>query len=89
MQKPERYGFIMQRIKDFIKKEIVLVVAALLAAASMFIVAPDKEYVEYIDFRTLAILFCLMAVMAGLQQMGVFREIAERMLSKVHKLWQL
>lgn len=79
----------MKQIKEFIKKEVVLVVAVVLAIISMFIVTPDKEYVEYVDFRTLAILFCLMAVMAGLQQMGVFREIAEILLSKVHKLWQL
>ena len=89
MQKPEGDGAVMRQIKEFIKNEVVLVVAAVLAVLSMFIVAPDKEYVEYVDFRTLAILFCLMAVMAGLQQMGVFREIAERLLVKVHKLWQL
>ena len=79
----------MKQIKEFVKNEVVLVIAAVLAVLSMFIVTPDKEYMEYIDFRTLAILFCLMAVMAGLQQMGVFREIAERLLAKVHKLWQL
>ncbi len=79
----------MKLIKAFIKKEVVLVVAVALAVVSMFIVTPDKEYIDYVDFRTLAILFCLMAVMAGLQQMGVFREIAELLLSKVHKLWQL
>ena len=79
----------MKTIKEFVKKEVVLVVAMALAVVSMFIITPDKEYVEYVDFRTLAILFCLMAVMAGLQQMGVFREIAERLLAKVHKLWQL
>lgn len=79
----------MQRVKEFIKNEAVLAVAVLLAVVSMFFVMPDQEYIEYIDFRTLAILFCLMAVMAGLQEMGVFREIAERLLAKVHKLWQL
>lgn len=79
----------MKKIKEFVKKEVVLVVAMALAVVSMLIITPDKEYVEYVDFRTLAILFCLMAVMAGLQQMGVFREIAERLLAKVHKLWQL
>jgi len=31
----------------------------------MFAVPPDKGYLEYVDFRTLAILFCLMSVMAG------------------------
>lgn len=81
--------WIMQKIKNFIKNEIVLVVAVLLALVSMFIVTPDAEYISYIDFRTLGILFCLMAVMAGLQDIGVFREIAEALLSRVQKLWQI
>ncbi|MBQ9142896.1 MAG: anion permease [Lachnospiraceae bacterium] len=79
----------MQKLKDFIKKEVVLVVAVVLAVVSMCIVPPDKEYIAYIDFSTLSILFSLMAVMAGLQTAGVFREIAERLLGKVQKVWQL
>lgn len=79
----------MQKIFDFVKREIVLVVALLLALVSMLIVTPDAEYIDYIDFRTLGILFCLMAVMAGLQDLGVFREIAERLLARVERLWQI
>lgn len=79
----------MQKIKTFLKNEVVLVVALLLAVVSMFIVTPDRGYADYIDFRTLGILFCLMAVMAGLQDIGIFREIAEALLSRVHKLWQI
>ena len=79
----------MQKLIDFVKKEVVLVVAVVLAIGSMFFVTPDAAYIDYIDFRTLSILFCLMAVMAGLQQMGVFREIAEALLKKVQKIWQL
>lgn len=79
----------MQKLVSFVKKEVVLVVAVVLAVVSMFFVTPDAAYIEYIDFRTLSILFCLMAVMAGLQQMGVFREIAEALLKRVQKIWQL
>ncbi len=79
----------MQKIIDFLKKEVVLVVAVVLAIVSMFFVTPDAAYIDYIDFRTLSILFCLMAVMAGFQQMGVFRKIAEALLMRVKKIWQL
>lgn len=79
----------MQRVKDFVKKEVVLVVAVILAVVSMFFIRPDEAYPDYIDFKTLSILFCLMAVMAGLQEVGAFRFIAEKLLLKVHKLWQL
>ena len=73
----------MKNIKEFFKKEAVLCVAVLLAIISCFFVHPDKEYLNYIDFRTLAILFSLMTVMAGLQKLNVFKEIAEGMLKRV------
>ena len=68
----------------FVKNETVLSVAAILAVISSFFVKPDMNYLEYIDFRTLALLFCLMAVMAGLQKTGVFSMLAEGMLKRVH-----
>ena len=79
----------MHKLTAFIKKEIVLVIALSLALASMCVVPPDGEYAEYIDFRTLSILFCLMIVMAGFQEAGVFRRIAEALLGRVGKAWQL
>lgn len=79
----------MKNIILFLRKETVLCVALVLAAVSAFIVPPDVKYVEYIDLRTLAILFCLMSVMAGLQKMGFFGNIAKRLLSKVKSGYSL
>lgn len=73
----------MKKTIAFIKKEMVLCIALLLAVISSCIILPDKEYAGYIDFRTLAILFCLMSVMAGLQKMGVFGWIARGLLRRV------
>ncbi len=70
----------MKKITEFIKKEVVLTVAWLLAIISMFIVKPDAEYIDYMDFKTLGILFSLMAVMAGLKGCGFFTKIAHRLL---------
>ncbi len=73
----------MNRIIDFFKKETVLCVAVILAIFSMFIVPPNSSYLQYIDYRTLAILFCLMIVMAGLQKIGVFQWTARKLLLRV------
>lgn len=73
----------------FAKKETVLCAALALALISSCLVLPDREYLGYIDFRTLAILFGLMSVMAGLQKAGVFQYIAEGMLRKVKDVRQL
>jgi Na+/H+ antiporter NhaD/arsenite permease-like protein len=78
-----------EKIIRFFKQETVLCAAFALAIVSMFFVHPDKGYIGYVDFRTLAILFCLMSVMAGLQKSGVFQCIAQALLSKVCKAWQL
>lgn len=74
----------MSNITNFIKNETVLCIAAVLAVISSFFVAPDSQYLNYIDFRTLALLFCLMAVMAGLQKTGVFKLLAENLLKRIH-----
>ena len=76
----------MKKLWTWCKQEAVLVIACVLAVISAFVVHPDKNYVEYIDFRTLAILFCLMAVMAGLQKIGLFRYVAEKLLGKVRNI---
>lgn len=78
-----------EKIFRFCKQETVLCAALALAVLSMFFVRPDREYLAYIDFRTLAILFCLMSVMSGLQKTGVFQWIAQGLLSKVKKARQL
>lgn len=74
----------MKKILYFIKKETVLSIAVVLAVISVFFVVPDREYISYIDFRTLAILFCLMSIVAGLRNIDVFDKLAERLLAKVH-----
>ena len=74
---------VIHYILNFIKKETVLFAALVLAAVSCFFVPPDSYYIGYIDFRTLAILFCLMAVMAGLRKIGVFDTLARRLLERV------
>ena len=62
-----------EKIIHLFKQETVLCAALVLAVFSTLLVHPDAEYLSYIDFRTLAILFCLMGAMAGLQKTGVFQ----------------
>ncbi len=73
----------MRKLWAWCKSEAVLSIAILLAAASSLVVHPDKEYIGYIDFSTLAILFCLMALMAGFQKIGLFAYVAEKLLERM------
>lgn len=72
----------MQKIKLFFQKETVLSISAMLAVLSMLWIHPNKSYFFYIDFRTLSLLFCLMAIVAGLKEIGVFDTLAEKILSR-------
>ncbi|MBQ7956729.1 MAG: citrate transporter [Clostridia bacterium] len=75
----------MQNVKSFIKNEIVLVLSFVLAVISCFLVVPNKGYIDYIDFKTLVLLFSLMAVTAGLNKIGVFKLLAEKLLKYVKR----
>ncbi len=73
----------------FLKSEAVLCAAVILAAVSAFFVPPNKEYVEYIDWSTLALLFSLMAVMSGFQKIGAFDYLGNAFLKKISTSRQL
>ena len=73
----------MKKMKEFLKQEVVLTVAFMLAVMSCFLVRPDKEYIGYLDMRVLVLLFCLMAVMEGFKQLGIFERLAKKLLGKI------
>ena len=77
------------KIISFVKKETILCISFLLAVISAFFVHPDSEYMNYVDWHTLMLLFSLMAVMAGLQHLGVFRKIGVTLLSHTENTKQL
>ena len=65
----------------FWKREPVLCISAVCALASVALNPPSAAYLNYIDWRVLSLLFSLMAVVAGLQECGVFAVLAQRLLS--------
>lgn len=71
----------MKKIAGFIRKDAVLSIAVVLAVLSMFFVHPSREYLDYIDFRTLVMLFCLMTIVAGWKKLGIFDWLAEALLT--------
>ena len=72
---------VKNKLLSFLKTETILVAALVLAVISCFLVPPDMGYTQYIDTHTLALLFSLMAVMAGFQKAGIFDKISSIILS--------
>ncbi|WP_346705460.1 SLC13 family permease [uncultured Agathobaculum sp.] len=71
----------LTKVGGFVRREAVLVISLVCALLSMLAVPPDAAYADYIDLRVLCLLFCLMAVVAGLQQCGLFTVLAQCLLT--------
>lgn len=76
----------MSRIISFVKRETVLCISWVLALISLFFAPKNVDFLSYIDFKTLALLFCLMAVMAGFSSAGIFKFCANRLLKKAKSI---
>ena len=66
------------KIIDFLKKNVVMVIAFVAATVTAFFVPPDAEYIGYFDFKTLSCLFCVLAVVCALKNINFFYLIAKK-----------
>ena len=73
----------------WLKREKVLIIALCLGAASMLVTPPDAGYLEYVDVRVLALLFCLMLLVKGFQSIGLFDWLIGRVFGQVAHLRRL
>ena len=72
----------MTKIINFIKRETVLCIAFALALLSMIATPPSADYLNYIDFSVLAILFCLMVTVQGFGKTGLFDFLSGKLTSR-------
>ena len=63
---------------NFIKKNVVMVVALVAALITCFIVPPDQAYLNYFDVKTLTCLFCVLAVVCALKNINFFYTLARK-----------
>lgn len=66
-------------LKEFIKKEIVLIISLILALSSCII---SKPKLSYIDFKVIFLLFNLMVVVSAFKELNVLDSIATNLLKK-------
>ena len=73
------------KVRDLAKGQEVLIASFVLAVASMLLVPPSADYLDYIDVRTLCILLAMMAVIAAIADTGVLENTASKLLSRCRK----
>lgn len=62
----------MEKLKNFVKKEAMLVVSVAAAVISLFITPPSAALLTAIDWKTLATLFMLLSVLDGFKHENLF-----------------
>lgn len=63
----------------FVKKNAVFCIATIAAIVTCFFVTPDKEYLNYFDWKTLSCLFLTLAVVCALRNIKFFTILARRL----------
>ncbi len=63
---------------SFVKKNAVMVIAFFAAIITCFFVPPSVEYFEYIDYKTIACLFCVLSVVCALKNVNFFYMLARK-----------
>lgn len=69
---------IFHHLGSFVKKNAVLCIATLAAVITSCIVPPNKEYLGYLDFKTLTCLFCTLAVVCAFRNIRFFYALAQK-----------
>jgi len=68
----------IKAVLGFVKKNAVMCIATLAAVITAFIIPPDKEYLGYFDWKTLACLFMTLATVCALRNIRFFTIIARK-----------
>ncbi len=71
-------------VGDFLKKNIVFCIAVTAAITTMFFVPIDSQYIQYFDFKILACIFCVLAVVNGLHHIHFFEIISKKIIQRFH-----
>ena len=80
VKEPKRMSFakIAGGCVSFVKKNAVLFIAMAAAVITSIIIPPDKAYADYFDYKTLACLFSVLAVVCALKNINFFYMLARK-----------
>lgn len=68
---------------SFFKDETVFSISLLLAIISCFFVKPNNNYINYINWETLILLFVIMIIVEVLKNLAVFELLVRKLLKKI------
>lgn len=70
----------IRSILDFFKKEMVLTIAIILTFITCIVIPIDIKYLDYFDYGTLILLFCILLVVSGLKSTNFLNWISKKII---------
>ena len=80
---------LIDRTFDFFKKEFVFSISVILAIISCFFVKPSINYLNYINWDTIILLFAIMLVVEILKNFAIFEILVRKFLTKIGNVREL
>ena len=80
---------LMDSAFDFFKKEIVFSISVILAIISCFFVQPNINYLDYINWDTIILLFVIMFIVEVLKNLSIFEVLVRKLLIRIGNARQL
>ena len=74
---------------DFFKNEIVFSISLILAIVSCFFVQPNVNYLNYINWDTIILLFAIMLIVEVLKNLAIFEMLVRRLLRRIGSTRQI
>lgn len=76
----------VQKLLKFAKNQMVLTIATIAMLITCFFVPIDQAYLGYFNLRTLATLFCTLAVVSAFSHIHVFEILSKAIVIRLHTL---
>jgi Na+/H+ antiporter NhaD/arsenite permease-like protein len=76
----------MHKIMSYILKDKVFLIASIFTIISMFFVVPSVEYLGYINYKVLIIMFTLMLAVSGIYETHFFDYIATKLIQHLKSI---
>ena len=76
----------MTKIKKLILNNVVTIIAFILALVTTFFVPIDKEYLHYIDYKTISCLFLISCIISAFKDINFFYAVARHIIIRFNTL---
>ena len=74
------------KLKNFVLGNMVAIIAFILAMATIFLVPIDKQYLHYIDYKTISCLFIMSCIISAFKDINFFYAVARHIIIRFNTL---